>query len=43
MSVKKVHVEDLVVERDQVKEKKRSLRRQLLEIGVVLCLGEKVW
>ena len=34
--------EDLVVERDQVKQKKSSLRRQLLETGVVLYRNVKM-
>jgi len=34
--------EDLVVERDQVKQKKSSLRRQLLFLGVVFTLGENM-
>ena len=38
---KESSTEDLVVERDQVKLKKSSLRRQLLETGVVLYRRNK--
>lgn len=40
--IKESSTEDLVVGRDQVKQKKSPLRRQLLETGVVFLLNKTI-